>query len=109
MTNTEGTVAKRRVAVAFLQCFDATVFAEPVMMTDTEERRLHTLLALLQDFGLILQPNVAARQQCLDFDTLLARLRRWPSCRSGPSNRKVMTPAIRTCCSTRAGSGAPTC
>ena len=31
MTNTEGTVAKRRVDVAFLQCFDATVFAEPVM------------------------------------------------------------------------------
>jgi hypothetical protein len=75
MTNTEGTVAKRRVEVAFLQCFDATVFAEPVMMTDAEEQRLHTLLALLQDFGLILQPNVSARQECHDFDALLAHLR----------------------------------
>jgi hypothetical protein len=35
-------VAKRRVDVAFLQCFDATVFVEPVMMTDAEERRLPT-------------------------------------------------------------------
>jgi hypothetical protein len=75
MTNTEGTVAKRRVDVAFLQCFDATVFAEPVMMTDAEEECLHTLLALLQDFGLILQPHVAPRQPCLDFDTRLAHLR----------------------------------
>jgi hypothetical protein len=61
MTDTEGTVAKRRVDVAFLQCFDATVFAEPVMLT-AEEKRLHTLLALLQHFGLILQPNFAGRQ-----------------------------------------------
>jgi hypothetical protein len=36
MTHPEGTVAKRRVDVAFLQCFDATVFAESVMMTDAE-------------------------------------------------------------------------
>jgi hypothetical protein len=65
MTNTEGTVAKRRVDVAFPQCFDATVFAEPVMMTDAEEQRLRPLLALLPDFGLILQPNVAGRRRLL--------------------------------------------
>jgi hypothetical protein len=41
MTDTEGTAAKRRVDVAFLQCFDATMFVEPVMMmTDAEEQRL---------------------------------------------------------------------
>ena len=44
MTDTEGTAAKHRVDVAFLRCFDATVFAEPVMMTDAEEERLHAPL-----------------------------------------------------------------
>ena len=38
MTDTDGTAAKRRIDVAFLQCFDATVFAEPVIMTAAEEQ-----------------------------------------------------------------------
>jgi hypothetical protein len=40
MTDTDGTTAQRRFDVAFLQCFDATMFAEPVMMSDAEEQRL---------------------------------------------------------------------
>jgi hypothetical protein len=75
MTDPEGTAAKRRVDVAFLQCCDATVFAEPVLLTDTEEQRLRALLASLQDFGLILRPNAAARRQHYDFDALLGHLR----------------------------------
>jgi hypothetical protein len=75
MTDTEGSAAKRRVDVAFLQCFNATMFAEPVMLTDAEEQHLHTLFARLEDFGLILRPNVVARPKCHDFDTLLAHLR----------------------------------
>ncbi len=74
MTDPEGTAAKRRVDIAFLQCFDATVFAEPVLLTDTEEQRLRAPLASLQDFGLILQPNPAARRQHYDFDALLGHL-----------------------------------
>jgi hypothetical protein len=31
--------------------------------------------AMVQDFGLILQPNVAVRPKCHDFDTLPAHLR----------------------------------
>ena len=75
MTDPEGTAAKRRVDVAFLQCFDAALFAEPVLLTDAEEQRLRALLASLQDFGLILQPSAAARRQHYDFDALLGHLR----------------------------------
>lgn len=53
MTDTDSTAAKRRVDVAFLQCFDAAVFAEPAMMTDADEERLHAPLgspgAYIQD------------------------------------------------------------
>ena len=45
------------------------------LRTDAEEHRLRALLASLQDFGLILRPNAAARQQHYDFDALLGHLR----------------------------------
>ena len=59
MTDPEGAAAKRRVDIAFLQCFDATVFAEPVLLTDAEEQRLR---AARFTAGLRLDPAAERRR-----------------------------------------------
>jgi hypothetical protein len=48
----------RPFAVAFVHCFDATVFGRVVVMTATEALRLRSALLALQNIGCVLSPSV---------------------------------------------------
>ena len=75
MTTSNPDVTTRFVDVAFLQCFDASLFASPILLTPADEERVNALLVRLQDFGQILIPKVTVVESHLTFSSLIERLR----------------------------------
>jgi hypothetical protein len=75
MTTSNTDVTTRFVDVAFLRCFDASLFASPILITAADEERLNALLIRLQDFGQILIPKVTMAESHLTFAGLVERLR----------------------------------
>jgi hypothetical protein len=55
MNTTCDTAKVRPTTVAFVNCFDATIFGRTLHMTAREERRLRNVLAALNDYGFILR------------------------------------------------------
>ena len=69
------TKATRPVRVAFLNCFDATLFSADVHLSREDEARLTALLAWLQDAGILILPKPPRGWCGSNFSAVIAHLR----------------------------------
>jgi hypothetical protein len=72
---TDSTRATRPVRVAFLNCFDATLFFADVQLSADDGTRLAAVLGWLQDAGMLLLPVPQGASDCSDLASVLAILR----------------------------------
>jgi hypothetical protein len=75
MNITSDSANVRPTTVAFVNCFDATIFGRTVHMTAREERRLRNVLAALNDYGFILRASLEPAQPGYGFADVIDHLR----------------------------------
>jgi hypothetical protein len=75
MDATSDAAASRPTTVAYINCFDATVFGRTVHLTPDEERRLRNVLAALRDYGFILEASFEPGAPGYGYSYVAAHLR----------------------------------